>query len=186
MVKKEKPAPKKAPRAALQYKGETESLSNSRSWMDFLDKETLSLFPGKDSWRKRLINTMLIWAEKSTSLEVMQFCIQFKIPYTTLREWDNKYPDIHDAYVFMKLMIATHRKVGSMTKKLDGTYAYKDMHMYDPEWHPINKYHSDMKKEEEKQAHTFIISDAKPRIVTKEEMTGIVEGRKDNDDERSV
>jgi hypothetical protein len=27
-----------------------------------------------------------------------------------------------------------------------------------------------MKKEEEKQAHTFIISDVKPRIVSKEEM----------------
>ena len=48
--------------------------------------------------------------------------------------------------------------------------------MYDPEWHAINKYHSDMRKEEEKQSHTFIINDAKPRIVSKEEMTQIVEG----------
>jgi len=166
MAKKEKPSPQ-----ALQYSGDAEELSNSRSWIDFLDKETLSIYPGKDSWRKRLIHTMLTWAQDPTSLEVLQFCMKFKLPYGTLREWDSKYPDIHEAYTFMKLMIATHRRVGSMTKKLDGAYAYKDMHCYDPEWHAVNKYHSDMKKEEEKQAHTFIINDAKPRIVSKEEMS---------------
>lgn len=146
-------------------------VSNSRNWIDFLDQETLNIFPGRDDWRGRLIHTMLKWAEKETSLEIMQFCIEYKIPYTTLREWDKKYEDVRKAYAFMKLMIACHRRVGSMNKKLDGAYAYKDMHCYDPEWHDVNKYHSDLKKEEEKQAHTFIINDIKPRIVTKEELS---------------
>ena len=106
----------------------------------------------------------------------MQFCIEYKIPYRTLKEWIEKYPEVKEAYNDVKLAVACHRRLGSMNKKLDGAYAYKDMHMYDPEWHAINKYHSDMRKEEEKQSHTFIINDAKPRIVSKEEMTQIVEG----------
>lgn len=151
-------------------------LSNSRSWLDFLDKDSLSAFPGRDEWRKRLIFTMLKWSEKSTSLEVLQFCMEYKIPYRSLKEWVDKYQDVKDAYEDVKLSLACHRRVGSMNKKLDGNYAYKDMHMYDPEWFAINKYHSDMKKDEDKQAHTFIINDAKPRIISKREMKGDEDG----------
>jgi hypothetical protein len=164
------------PAKTLQYSGDARELSNSRTWMDFLSKETLNIYPGKDEWRQRLIYTLLKWAEKQTSLEIMQFCIEYKIPRSTLWEWVDKYPEVKEAYNNAKLAVACHRRMGSMNKKLDGAYAYKDMHMYDPEWHSINKYHSDMRKEEEKQSHTFIINDSKPRIVTKEEMTSLVEG----------
>ncbi len=176
MSEKKRASTKKAPGSiivkAIQYSGDGNELSNSRSWMDFLCKETLSIYPGKDEWRQRLIYTLLKWSERKDSLEIMQFCIEYKIPYRTLKEWIDKYPEVQEAYKDVKLAVACHRRIGSMNKKLDGAYAYKDMHMYDPEWHAINKYHSDMKKDEEKQAHTFIISDAKPRIVSKEEMSG--------------
>jgi hypothetical protein len=166
---------KKEPSKALQYSGDARELSNSRSWMDFLSKDTLSVYPGKDEWRERLIYTMLKWSEKTTSLEIMQFCIEYKIPRRTLREWIDKYPEVKEAYEDVTLAIACHRRIGSMNKKLDGAYAYKDMHVYDPEWHAVNKYHSDMRTEEAKQSHTFVINDAKPRIVSKEEMLSEVE-----------
>ncbi len=167
---------KKTEAKVSQYSKDSLELSNSRTWIDFLDQETLSLYPGRDEWRQKLIYTMLTWAEKQASLEVMQFCLQYKIPYRTLKEWVDKYPEIKRAYDDVKLAIACHRRLGSMHKKLDGAYAYKDMHLYDPEWHAINKYHSDMRKEEEKQAHTFIISNEKPRIVSKQEMITEREG----------
>jgi hypothetical protein len=160
----------KVDKETLQYSSDERELSNSRTWIDFLDKETLFLYPSKDEWRQKLIYTMMKWSENETSLEVLQFCMKYKIPRTTLQEWIKKYPEVEDAFSNMKLSLACHRRVGTMEKKLDGAYAYKDMHVYDEQWHPINKYHSDMKKEEEKQAHTFIISDVKPRIVSKEEM----------------
>ena len=178
MAVKEKVEQKKTASKALQYSGDAHELSNSRTWVDFLSKETFSIYPGKDEWRQRLIYTMLKWSEKKTSLEIMQFCIEYKIPRRTLKEWVDKYPEVKDAYEDMKLALACHRRVGSMNKKLDGAYAYKDMHIYDPEWHAINKYHSDMKKEEEKQAHTFIINNDKPRIVSKEEMISELENDK--------
>lgn len=160
----------KAISKALNNSNDPQELSNSRTWLDFLSIETLNLYPGKDEWRQRLIYTMLKWSESPDSLEILQFCMKYKIPYTTLNEWVLKYPDIKHAYANMKLSLACHRRLGSMNKKLDGAYAYKDMHIYDPEWHAVNKYHSDMKKDEEKQSHTFIINDAKPRIVSKQEM----------------
>ena len=168
MSKKEEVS--KANSKALKYSCDARELSNSRTWTDFLSQETLCLYPGKDEWRQRLIYTMLVWSEKKTSLELMQFCLEYKIPRRTLKEWVDKYPEVKEAYENVKLALACHRRVGTMNKKLDGAYAYKDMHIYDPEWHAINKYHSDMKKDEEKQAHVFIINDAKPQIVTKEEM----------------
>lgn len=170
MAKKDTSKVKEETPKALKYIGDGNELSNSRTWIDFLDKETLNLYPGRDDWRQRLIYTMMRWAEKSTSLEILQFCMEYKIPRMTLYEWTEKYPDVKDAYINMKLALACHRRVGTMNKKLDGAYAYRDMHMYDKEWDSVNKYHSDMRKEEEKQAHTFIINDSKPRIVTKEEM----------------
>jgi hypothetical protein len=159
-----------AKKETIQYSGDARELSNSRTWMDFLSKDTLAAYPGRDEWRERLIYTLLKWSEKPTSLEVMQFCIEYKIPRSTLYEWVEKYPEVKQAYENMKLTLACHRRVGAMNKKLDGAYAYKDMHAYDPEWLAINKYHSDMKVEQDKQSHTFIINDAKPKIVSKEEM----------------
>lgn len=152
------------------YSCPEDEIPNNRSWHDFMDKESIELFSGKEEWRKKLIHTMIKWAEKPTSLEIMQFCIQYKVPYMTLREWEMKYPEIHNAYVEIKRMLACHRRIGSMNKKLDGSYAYKDMHIYDPEWHAINKYHSDLKKEEERQSHTFVIDMSRPKTVSKEEI----------------
>jgi len=166
MAKKEITTNKKT----LKYSGNANELSNCRNWRDFVDKESMGVYAGKDEWREKLIYTLLVWSERPTSLEIMQFCIEYKLPYMTLKEWIEKYPEIKEAYNNAKLVVACHRRVGSMNKKLDGAYAYKDMHVLDPEWHAVNKYHSDMRTEEAKQSHTFVINDSKPRIVSKEEM----------------
>lgn len=149
-------------------------LSKNRSWLDDGQMNT----PTRPEWRKRLIKTMYAWAEKQTSLEIMQFCIEYKLPRNRFYDWAARYPEIKDALNDMRLMISSNRKVGSMTKALDGNYAYRDMHMLDPDWHAINKYHADLKKEEEKAAHTFIINTDKPKVVSKEEM-------KENNDRQS-
>lgn len=122
-------------------------LSNSRTFMDFLDEEALQYFPGKDDWRKRLCYTMLLWAEKSTSLDIVQFYIAYKIPKHTMWDWCVKYPDIAAAYKQMKYILGCNRRVGTMTKKLDGNFAYKDMHILDDEWDGINKYNASLKQD---------------------------------------
>ena len=159
-------------------------LTNTRSWVDFIQNEAYMQFPEKQDWRNRFIYTLMEWATKDDSLEITDFALEMKMRRMTIYDWANKYPDIKAAFEQAKLMIASRRKKGALTRKFDKDVVFKDLHRYDPEWLDINKYHSDMKKEEEKQAHTFIISNAKPRIVSKEEMIiGIESAPRDEEQE---
>lgn len=145
-------------------------LTNTSTWQSFLENDAFMLFPGKDDWRKRFACTLLTWASKEDSVEITDFALEMKMRRSTINEWAAKYPDLKDAYDQARLMIASRRKKGALIRKYDKDVVFKDLHRYDPEWLEINKYHSDMKKDEDKQNHTFIINDAKPRIVTKQEM----------------
>jgi hypothetical protein len=117
---------------------------------------------------------MLHWAANDSGekeedvLEIMQFCKKYRIPYNTLNNLVRKYPDIADAFREMKLYIASRRRVGSMTKKYDRESCHRDLHRYDPEWKEVDKYHADMKTEDDKRAHTFNITVNKPEITTPE------------------
>lgn len=147
---KSAPLPKKA------NKTSTIPMEISRSH-DWLDNQSFIFFPEKADWRKRLIFSMLKWAEDKEALEIGQFCIAYKISKHTLREWVIKYPDVADAYKQMKYMIASHRKVGCMTKKLDYTSCFKDMHNYDEEWIEVDKYHNNLKKDIQNDNTTKVI-----------------------------
>jgi len=147
-------------------------LTTSETWKEFINNDTLMVFPGKNDWRKRFIYTLLEWASKDDSLEITDFAIEMKMRRTTLYRWAQEHEDLKEALDFARLMIGSRRRKGALTKRFDKDVVFRDMHKYDPEWLEINKYHSDMKKEEEKQSHTFIISNEKPRIVSKQEMEG--------------
>jgi hypothetical protein len=160
----------KAKKEADNHTIEIKPLTNVSTWSDFVANDAYMLFPNKLDWRQRFTYTLLEWASKEDSLEITDFTIAMKMRRATLYEWADKHKDIKDAFEMAKLILASRRKKGALLRKFDKDVVFKDLHKYDPEWHEINKYHSDMKKEEEKQAHTFIISDVKPRIVSKEEM----------------
>jgi len=166
---------KKETRETSNRSRDIEPLTNKRSWSDFINNDAYMEFPEKLDWRNRFIYTLLEWASQEDSLEITDFALEMKMRRMTIYDWSNKYPEIKDALDQARLMIASRRKKGALTKKFDKDVVFKDLHKYDPEWLEINKYHSEMKTEESKQSHTFIISDAKPRIVSKEEMLGIVE-----------
>jgi len=152
---------------------EIQPLTNIRTWKDFMDNDAFMEFPEKRDWRLRFIYTLLEWASKDDSVEITDFALEMKMRRSTVYDWANRYPDVKEALDQARLMIGSRRRKGALTKKYDKDVVFKDMHKYDPEWLEINKYHSDMKVEQEKQAHTFIISDAKPKVVSKEEMLGV-------------
>lgn len=174
--------PQKAGKKKVQMEQQTTNnstsirlLTTSGSWCEFINNDALMMFPEKHDWRKRFIYTLLDWASKEDSLEIVDFAIEMKMHRRTLYKWAEQYPEIKDALDHARLMIGSRRRKGALTRKFDKDVAFKDMHCYDPEWLAINKYHSEMKKDEDKQSHTFIISDVKPRIVSKEDMVGIVD-----------
>lgn len=152
------------------------SLSNNRSWHDYLSESAFQYYPEKDNWRKRLIYSLYEWIENKDNIEVMQFCMEYKIPYTTLKEWINKYPDVKNAYNDIKLMLASRRRIGVVRKDFDREAVFKDLHTLDPEWLAINRYHAELKNIEAATAQMQIVEipsardtgKVKPRIKATE------------------
>lgn len=149
---------------------EMHPLTNNRTWLECMQDNAFMMFPEKDGWRNRFIYTLLEWASKEDSLDITDFPLEMKMHRSMFYRWIEKWPDIKQAHETAKLMLATRRRKGALTRKFDKDVVFKDLHKYDSEWLEINKYHSDMKKDEDKQAHTFIINGSKPRIVSKQEM----------------
>jgi hypothetical protein len=154
-------------------------LSENRTWASGSEDIPLEN-PTNQQWRKRLISTMYHFAEDPENLEIMQFVAKYKIQRSKLYRWADTYPDVKSAFEDMKLLIAGNRRVGTMKKGLDGQFAYRDMHCYDPEWLEVNKYHADLKKDEERQSHTFIIKSDKPVVISKEELNKEPQETKEN------
>jgi hypothetical protein len=145
-------------------------LSKNRTVMEMMGDESLLNNPSRDEWRERLIKTMLNWGRSPDSLDIVQFCMQYQIPRASLYEWAQKYPKVGWALEQMKLNLGCNRRIGSMTRKLDGAYAYKDMHKHDPEWIEINKYNADLKRNEEQVPTTFNIYTGKPPVKSAQDL----------------
>ncbi len=160
----------KIPKEKVHHNNALQPLSNSRTWRDFLENDAYMQFPANAEWCSRFAYTLLEWATKDDSVEITDFALEMKMRRQTIYEWAAKYPVIKDALDQARLMIGSRRRKGALTRKFDKDVVFKDMHKYDPEWLEINKYHSDMKKDEEKQPTTFVLTDLKPKVKTQEEM----------------
>lgn len=158
-----------------QSSADTTQLITKRTWHDFITNESFLFFPEREAWRKRFVHTMLQWAEKEDSLELVDFALEMCMRREVIYDWASKWPEVKEGLDLTRLIIGSRRRKGALTRKYDKEMALRDMHCYDPEWLEINKYHSDMKKEEEKQPTTFIINTDKPRVVSREELKGITD-----------
>ena len=76
-------------------------------------------------------------------------------------------------------MIATHRRVGCMKRKLDSYSSYRDIHLLDLQEDEINRYHMDLKKVKELEEQVkFLVEIVKPRVV---ETTTVINVKEDDD-----
>lgn len=136
-------------------------------WWEYTASAAFRFFPGKDEWRQRLIYSMYQFLEEKDSkgrdpIDVMQFCRSYKIPYETLNNYVNAYPDVAKAYSDMKLYLASNRRVGAMHKELDKEAVYKDQHRYDPSWDEVNKYHAALKNDEAQNETKVVVIERMP------------------------
>lgn len=157
---------------------ELSELSNTRTWSDFINNDSFMEFPGKDDYNKRLAFTLMQWADKPESLEMIDFMTERKMSPRTMYEWIAKYPELKYAWDYAKLIVASRRRKGALKKIYSETVAFRDMHVLDPAWLEINRYHAEQKQlDMDKQAHTFNITLGKPEVVTpqmlKDETDGI-------------
>ena len=127
-------------------------------------------FPEKESWRLRLIDAMQEWVKEESSYEPMQFFVTQNIPRKTFYEWCQKYPELNEAFEEIKLQLGMKRRLAATFNKnnVNDKMILRDLHRYDKEEHDNNMYHSEMKIDENKQSHTFVIEMGKPQVQSKE------------------
>jgi len=147
LIKKQTKSQKENKVKKINHNNTITELSNSTTWLDYMCEESTRLFPEKDAWRKRFCYTLHLWSLRSDSLEVQQFCDEYKISYQTLRGMVDRYPDIAMHYAEAKRRIAARRRIGALKNEFNVTAAFKDMHRYDDEWIPLMKQAEDIKKE---------------------------------------
>lgn len=137
------------------------------SYLEYLKEDAFRFFPGKQEWRSRVCASLYSFPEekdefKMPVVEVMQFCELYKIPYTTLLMWVNMYDDISHAYKYMKLRLASRRRIGALHRRYDKDVVFKDLHNYDPEWDAVNKYHAALKTDQVATGPQFILMSEMP------------------------
>ncbi len=133
-------------------------VGKNRTWIDYMSEEAYSQFPDKASWRKGFILTMLNWGSSEDAIVLEDFCFEHKLSRSTLWEWREKYPDVKKAVTDLKIFIGARRRRKCMLNQLN-TIAYRDMHVYDDEWATlVDKYHSELKKQEEQVAREYNVT----------------------------
>lgn len=150
-------------------------MSKTHTYVDLIDNEQFIFFPERDAWRKRVITSLDKWAEKEDSLEMQQFLAEYKIPKLTMVEWRKNYKDIVEAWDRAKDALGSRRRIGALKKVYDREVVFRDLHLYDPDWDAVNRYHAALKKEETQEPTSFTI------IMNRPEVTKPIEGKNEVD-----
>lgn len=163
----EKPPIVKKLKPKTTFESITNPLAPSKdcSYMDYMSDNAFRFFPDKDKWRERFMASMYEWAFDDKSLEIMQFCMSNRVPYTTFIFWVNNHEDIGKAYKEVKLILATRRRLGAIHRQYDKEMILKDLYRYDPEWAEVDKYNAQLKKNEsEGDRHLTVIMTPSPSV----------------------
>lgn len=147
MVKSEIVANNNTPKRKVSKKWTERDIGEGRTWVDFINQDSLLLFPGRDEYRRRFIQLLLGWVERDDALDILGFCLMYKMPRSTLYKWRDMYPDVKDALDNVLLFIGYRKRLGALKKDFDKEVAFRDMHALDPEWDKINRYHAELKQQ---------------------------------------
>lgn len=127
-------------------------LTKNISWAEAIYNAAFLYYPEKADWRKRLVHTLFEWVKKPDSIVLEDFYMEYGISRRRFNVWANQYEDIGDALENAKIFIGARRRRGAIRNELNGTFAYRDMHVYDSEWEKVNAYHAKLSAEAKAQA----------------------------------
>jgi len=116
-----------------------EEIPKDCSYLERLEEISFLNYPGKEDWRKRLMHTMLRSADDELIETVVDFCHKYKIPRRTLLLWVEKYPELKEAYVIFKMLLANRDIKGAKRRLFDKDVVFKYLHRLDEEWDDIDK-----------------------------------------------
>lgn len=124
---------------------------SKKSWSEIIaDRETryLSYNNYDKSYAERIELTLRLWVEEPDSLSIVQFCAEYKIDYDHLKTMTDKFDFLQQTLKDIKRVLGERRKMGALKKIYHADTAFRDIHLYDPDWaKDVDKYHDDRKKE---------------------------------------
>lgn len=133
------------------------SVTMGRDWYSWRER------PVSEAYINQLCEELLEWAvTDKKALRVSTWIRERKISRQTVKHWRAAFPQFNAAYAEAMEAIGDRREIGAIEKTYDANSVFRSLHQFDSEWHEsVNKYHSDLKKEEEaskKQDITVIYS----------------------------
>lgn len=131
-------------------------LTRYGNWLMDRD-EDMAHFSGKDEWRRRLVNSLRHWVGEEESLEIRQFCWDFRIPYMTLLHIREKYPEVDRVYKEIMAQLGVRKKIGAIKKIYEKDMVAKDLHVHLPEYKEVNDYWREMKVEQDNKPQTVVV-----------------------------
>lgn len=141
-------------------------------WLEeYRDCFTFQYMPVTQLFIERLSSDFVSWArddKKATRLE--DFMLLKGIHPATFYRWCDKYEILAEALETARALIASRRFHRAEEKKTSEKIFMFTQHQYDKKWADAERYHADMRQEEENKAHVFNINFNKPEIVTAEQL----------------
>lgn len=136
-------------------------------------RDSLLLNPGRDEWRQRFCKTLELWSSDENALSIHQFCTEYGFTRRQLEDYRKQYPEIEQMMKEVKERIGHNRWMLAFMRKASETLFLKDIHHYHEEWRDINKYHADLRKEEDKTSGIQVVyikdtpdtGQVKPRVA---------------------
>jgi hypothetical protein len=106
---------------------------------------------------ERVIEEIVDFADRETTLRPSQFWNEKKIDPAYYDQWKDKYPNVIRAVAYLKSMCAQRRDIGAVTKELDGNYIKDQQALYDPEYKALIEWRMNLTKKEDEKPTTVIV-----------------------------
>lgn len=130
-------------------KSSTSQKEHTRMLDRYPDLFFLREHPMPEAIIRRIIDEMIEFAERPTTLTAKQFWNEKKINSRYYHLWKEKHPDLEQAYNYLLAKIAERRDLGAITRQYDGNYIKDSQPIYDPEYKALLEWKASLAKKEE-------------------------------------
>jgi len=122
------------------------------SWLnEYIDATLTRITPLSENIVNNLAEELIEWVKKEDKLTFTSFLIHKKIPRDTFYQWTEKYPKLRTAHQLALMGLSDRRETGGLTRKLDPSFAFNSMPLYDPAWKEFMQWKANLKQDESNQ-----------------------------------
>lgn len=142
-----------------------ESTNNSTSSIDpnsiviyhYKDVRDLRLKPVTQRTIDGISENLLNWSRLSDSMHMDDFEYDYGYPISKIYEWKEKFPELAESLAIALKNLCRNRRNAINRIDKESKFVYRDhrlahvQHIYDPQWAEANKYHAELKAQQDKE-----------------------------------